>query len=61
MGLVVTEPVKIGDRVRMPGYELTEEDMVGRNISMMKRQGVVRFVEDQARRGPGRPRKDETE
>lgn len=59
MGLITTEPVKIGEDVRQPGYELTPEDMEGRNISMMKRQGVVKFVED--RRGPGRPRKSDSD
>ena len=45
MGLVLTKPALIGERRRMPGYELTEEDMVGRNIAQMDRLGYVKYVD----------------
>jgi hypothetical protein len=46
MGLILTKPAKIGEHRRMPGYELTEEDMVGRNIAQMDRLGYVKYVDD---------------
>lgn len=46
MGLIVTSRVKIGEEFRNPGYRLTEEDMVGRNVEAMKRHGHVKFVDD---------------
>lgn len=45
MPLIITEPCKIGDKVRDPGYELTKEDMVGRNIGAMKRHGQVKWID----------------
>lgn len=45
MPLIITEPLRIGDEIRQPGYELTDEDMVGRNIGAMKRQGQVKWVD----------------
>lgn len=61
MGLIAVEPLRIGDRVVPPGYELTEEDMKGRNIPAMKRHGQVRYVDDNAprRRRSGRAADDE--
>lgn len=60
MGLITTLPLRIGDHVQPPGYELTPEDMQGRNVAGMKARGDVIFVADETpKRGPGRPRKDE--
>lgn len=61
MGLVLRRPARIGSKDRLPGYELSVEDMVGRNIAMMERQGLVTYVDEPARRGPGRPRKVESD
>ena len=46
MGIIVVEPIKIGDEVRQPGYRLTENDMKGRNLGSMRRQGVIKHVDD---------------
>ena len=52
MPLIITEPIKIGEEKRQPGYVLTEEDMVGRNIGALKRRGIVKWVDD----APAAPR-----
>ena len=54
MGIIAVVPLRIGDKVVSPGYELTPEDMVGRNVDMMKRHDHVKWVDDPAPRRRGR-------
>lgn len=57
MGLVATQPLKVGDRVVDPGYEFTREDMQGRNMDMLVRQGKAHYEAntESAPRKRGRP------
>ena len=56
MGLILTKPARIGEVRRQPGYELTEEDMYGRNLDQMERLNYLKWVDDPPRR---RTRRDE--
>lgn len=57
MGLVATEPLRIGDRIVQPGEELKGDDLKGRNIGMMKRHGQLVYEPNKTRR----PRRDESD
>ena len=58
MGWKVIKPVKIGDEVRNSGYVLTDEDMRGRNVSLMERHKHIAYVDDE--RSGERPRRRRT-
>ena len=61
MGWVVIKPARIGDERRQPGYELTEQDMVGRNIDAMERQNYIRWQDEARTSRRGRRNGDEHE
>lgn len=52
MPLIATQPIRIGSRLVDPGYELTADDLKGRNVDLMKRHGHVAWVD-----GPSESRK----
>lgn len=63
MPLVATQPLRLGNRICEPGYELTPDDLRGRNVDLMKRHGHVTWVAEDEKPTPRRrqPRSQDDE